>query len=375
MRHVRAVWLVRENLLTQPGGDTTQVLQTKAALERLGASIRLDSGPNFDASGCDLVHLFHLDRLWEHLPVCPRLRRLGMPSVLSTIYWPGDEFDAKARMGFQGLLSRTFGPRVYPTLRLVQRQALHALRHGLIHGWSRRLLRFRDATRYLLDTVSVILPNGRAELAEIENRFGPVRASVIVPNAVDAEEFRPPLPGEVVAREGVLCVGRIEPRKNQLGLIRALRGSGIPLTLVGRAGRFSSRYYRQCRREAGREVTFLDQRSPRELRELYRHACVHACVSWYETPGLASLEAAACACPIVVTEGGCTREYFGDHARYCRPDDPATILGAVEASFEHGPPRSLADDVLSRYSWEHAAEATARGYRLALGSTVERVGV
>lgn len=367
MRQVRAVWLVRDNLLTQPGGDTTQVLQTRAAIERLGVSVRLDSGPSFDASGCDLVHLFHLDRLWEHLPVCRRLRRLGLPVALSTIYWPGDDFDARGRVGLQGLLARTVGPRVYPSLRLVQRQGIHALRHGLWRGWDPRLLRFTHAARYLLDTAAVVLPNGRAELAEIERRFGPVRAAVVVPNAVDGSQFHEPPPGEAPPREGVLCVGRLEPRKNQLSLIRAMRGLDAPLTLVGRAGRFSAAYHRRCRDEAGKGVTFLDQRSHRELRDLYWRAAVHACVSWYETPGLASMEAAACGCAIVVSTGGCTREYFGRDALYCRPDDTASIRGSLQAALELPPRRDFADEFASRFTWDEAARATLDGYRAALG--------
>ena len=77
------------------------------------------------------------------------------------------------------------------------------------------------------------------------------------------------------------------------------------------------------------ELHSLISAGPEELRQLYRAASVHACVSWYETPGLVSLEAALSGCKLVVTPGGSTREYFGEDAFYCRPDDAASIRAAV----------------------------------------------
>jgi len=367
MRQPRAVWLVRENLLSDPGGDTTQILETKGTLERLGCSIRLESSPDFDHRGCDVAHLFHLDRLWEHLPACASVRQTGLPAVLSTIYWPGEEFDARGRLGLQGFLSRTFGPRIYPSLRLIQRQALHSIRHASLLGWDRRLFNFDAAVRHLLDTVKVILPNSKAELDQINAHFGPIPPAVVVPNAADVDIFTPPGANSPNERAGVLCVGRIEPRKNQLALIRALEGTGIPLTLVGKAGKYSAEYHRQCLAAAGTTITMLDHRSPLELRDLYRRSAVHACVSWYETPGLASLEAGFCGCALVVTPGGCTREYFGDRAHMCDPADSHSIRTAVLNALATPPAPAFPGELASRFTWENAARATLRGYRIALG--------
>ncbi len=358
---MRALWLVRDNLETHPGGDTTQILCTKAGLERLGVTVEPAHALGRDFREFDVVHLFHLDRLWEHLAVCRRLRSAHMPTVLSTIYWPADEFDRGARAGVQGALARLLGSSGYQTLRLLQRGGRAGPR-----GWNRRLLSFRCAARYLLDTCAVILPNSAAEQEVIEQRFGLRRPAVVVPNAADTDSFAPRPDEATGERRGVLCVGRIEPRKNQLALLEALRGSGIPLTLVGQAGRFSRRYAERCRRSAGADVRFVGQCAAAELREHYHRARVHACVSWYETPGLASLEAALCGCPIVVTPGGCTSEYFGESAHYCAPDDPRSIGAAVEAALAAEPSPDLAARVAREFNWDAAARNTLRGYELAL---------
>jgi glycosyltransferase involved in cell wall biosynthesis len=167
----------------------------------------------------------------------------------------------------------------------------------------------------------------------------------------------------------VLCVGRIEPRKNQLALIKALGDSRIPLTLVGQAGRFSGRYAERCRHAGGAEVRCVPHCAAAKLREFYCAARVHVSVSWYETPGLASLEAALCGCNLVVTPGGCTREYFGEDAHYCAPDDPRSIRAAVAAALAAEPKPGLAERVRREFNWDAAARGTLRGYELALGTT------
>lgn len=363
---MRVLWLVRENLIRHPGGDTVQILQTAEALRRRG--ITIDFAHDSDnLAGYDLVHLFHLDRLWENAAHAQRIRRAGRPAVLSTIYWPSDEFDRGGRAGFQGLLARTLGSRTYQDLRLFQRYLLYCRERRM---WPRRLLSslsFRRRVLELLDAVAVLLPNSRAEQQQIEGRFGVKRPAVIVPNAADASLFGLPT-GVPPARCGVLCVGRVEPRKNQLALIEALRGSGIPLTLVGQAGRFSGPYARHCRRAADAHVQFVDARPPAELCRLYHAAAVHACVSWYETPGLASLEAALCGCALVVTPGGCTREYFGDDASYAQPHDPASIRAAIEQALQRGPSAPLAQRVAREFTWDAAAAQTAVAYDLALSA-------
>lgn len=344
-----------------------QIQRTAAALRRGGIKIELTSDSNCDLSEYDLVHLFHLDRLWENIEHARRARAAGRPIVLSTIYWPGDEFDRAGRRGVQGWLARQVGSGVYQNLRLLQRCLLYAWERRRWPRSSSLLLSFRRAVAELLASTAVLLPNSRAEQQQIESRFHVARPAVVVPNAADTTVFGSPS-ADASPRAGVLCVGRIEPRKNQRALIEALRGSGVPLTLVGPVGRYNRRYGRRCRAAADSTVNFVGPQTPAELRRLYQAAAVHVNVSWYETPGLASLEAALCGCAVVVTPGGCTREYFGDEATYAQPNDPATIRTAVEQALARGPAAGLAERVAREYTWDRAAQQTLAAYRLALES-------
>jgi glycosyltransferase involved in cell wall biosynthesis len=367
---MRVLWPVREDLSSQAGGDTVQILSTAEALRRRGVRVHLSDESRPDFRGYDLVHLFHLDRLWENERHCRRIRAQNRPAVLSPIYWSSDEYDRLGRSSVQGLLARTLGGESYRSVRIAQQWFLHcAMRPGSL-GCGGPTISFHRSAEFVLRTVSVLLPNSRAEQQQIERSFRARPAVVVVPNAADPQTFRPASDPRRRHREGVLCVGRIEPRKNQLTLIRALRGTGICLTLVGEPGRHSRRYARRCAREADDRVRFIGSRPPGELSALYRSAMVHACVSWYETPGLANLEAALCGCAIVATPGGCTREYLGDEAHYCAPDDPDSIRRAVVAAMSEGPPPSLSDRVAREFTWEAAADKTLRAYHRALARGV-----
>src|SRR5262249_11519139 len=129
------------------------------------------------------------------------------------------------------------------------------------------------------------------------------------------EQFR----RETGLSDFVLCVGRLETRKNQLMLLKALETSELPIVLG--TGGFASqpRYETACRafRRAGR-THFIGKVEPALLKSMYSAARVHALPSWYELPGLVSLEAAACGATPVVSDFGTARDYFGSAAFYAR---------------------------------------------------------
>jgi glycosyltransferase involved in cell wall biosynthesis len=162
----------------------------------------------------------------------------------------------------------------------------------------------------------------------------------------------------------VLSVGRIEPRKNTLGLIRAIRPLGLPLVLIGEAPAGFQRYARECRRAGGDRVHWLgrlDHHDPL-LASAHAAAKVFALPSWFETPGLAALEAALAGCAVVVTPYGSTRDYFGDLVEYARPDRGMEIRRAILKCWNDGPDPRLARVIATHYLWPRVAQLTAEVY-------------
>ncbi len=91
----------------------------------------------------------------------------------------------------------------------------------------------------------------------------------------------------------VLCVARLEPRKNQLMLLEALRDDPRPMVLIAGGAEYVPAYAQLCRSFPRRGPTLVLGRLPGAmLAAAYRAAAVHCLPSWFELPGLVTLEAA-----------------------------------------------------------------------------------
>ena len=363
---MRVLFGVRPDLRSDYGGDTTQILRTRDQLQRLGVDVVLADTLDLQPSGFDIVHLFHLTRVYETHAQLRSVRAADprVPIVLSPIYWPTDEYDRLGRYGLERRLVSALGLRRWEAVKTAakwmrtrcprQRRALGAtLRCG-----------FEAQQRDLIVVADALLPNSAAEATVLQERFDvPAGKFHVVYNGCDgtetddasrdANERRP---------DRILCVGRIEPRKNTLGVIRALRDAPFRLTVVGDAGVYHHRYLRACRRAAGSNVEFHRRLEPSVLRDLYRASAVHVCASWYETPGLVNLEAALNGCRLVVPDRGSVREYFGDTAHYCDPTDETTIRHALDRALTAPHDPAAVHHRLARFTWPKAALSTLAAY-------------
>lgn len=330
----------RSNFLKSIAGDSIQLNKTKEYLERLGVRIKVSSDGETDPSGFDLVHLFNIMPIEETYRQYQNAKFHGKKFVLSTIYWNPDEF-----LNASGQV-KTFGV------------------------WWERTMPLR---REVLKEAAIILPNSNMEHEVLKKNFGRLPPAIIVPNAADPlfADARPDrFFQHYPMKDFILSVGRICQRKNQLMLIRAAKELGYPLVLIGPIN--DGLYYRECRREsAGHKVTYIDALTPLELASAYSAARVHALVSWYDTPGLVSLEAALADCRIVTTGRGSASEYFGNHAFYCDPGDVGSICKAIRDAWSSPKDNHLKEIVLRDYTWEKAALKTFQAYRRALTGLID----
>lgn len=92
---MKVLMQTRQNVFDLAGGDTTQLVKTKEALESKGIDVDLSLDLRPDVSGYDVVHLFNLTRVQETFIQSKNAKEAGKPVVLSTIYWPTDSFEKK----------------------------------------------------------------------------------------------------------------------------------------------------------------------------------------------------------------------------------------------------------------------------------------
>jgi glycosyltransferase involved in cell wall biosynthesis len=326
-----------------PGGGENQLIQTGRHLEEQGVRVRPFSPWTDRLESARLLHLFGMSR--EGLDLARLARARGVPVVLSPICW----YQPRAIAALEPKLTRKIA--------------------GLA-AWCLRSIAPRTPSwrRELLNSADVVLPNSRIEADQLVRLFGVPSARIrVVPNGV-----RPALgtasPDLFRERWGeapfVLSVGRIEPRKNTLGLIREIRRLGLPLVHIGDPVPGRHDYARECRRAGEGFVTWLgrlDHDDPM-LAAAYAAARVFALPSWFETPGLAALEAALAGCAVAITPFGSTREYFGAQAAYGRPHRPEEIRRAIRSCWDHGPDPRLAPRVATHYLWPNVAQITAEVY-------------
>jgi len=365
----------RVNLFKAPGGDTVQIQKTAAFLERLGISCDVLTSSIRDYSPYDIVHLFNYTRIQETALFARQAKKSNMPVVLSTVYWDNEETERLAELGWRKYINKYLNIDQIERLKglwrlVVERQVNMASLNLVMKGF----------IQLQMDTIGYIdyyLPNSEGEMALFQAKFGK-RSRLpysVIPNGIDPEiRHHDPVNHDRTFVDCVLCVGRIDGRKNQLNLVRALKGSSFKLVFVGQPGPNHSSYMEKVRKESGPNCYFLGQLPNEKVYQLCRLAKVHCLPSWYETPGLASLEAAATGCNIVITDRGSTKEYFGDFAYYCEPDSLDSIKDAVDIAYNSPKNDRLQKHVLENFTWEKAALKTAEAYEHVLKNHKRALG-
>lgn len=135
----------------------------------------------------------------------------------------------------------------------------------------------------------------------------------------------------------ILCVGTLEPRKNQIALIKAFeilkKGSGLPhkLVLIGSVGYKGKEVLRAIENsDFKRDIIHFSNKHLRELTPFYNLAELFVFPSYYEGFGLPVLEAMACGAPVVCSDAASLPEVAGDAAVFVPPDSPEALAKALE---------------------------------------------
>lgn len=359
----RVLMTTHQQALKVFGGAETQIFETLIALRDQGVRADLSLALRLPVEPYELLHLFNL----SYQDKAEQFRRIQTPWVVSTI------FSDCAEMFFNSLVARAIF--ALSDEASVER-ALQAWREGSLQitGLSREQFipsaEVRRAQQMILEGARGLLVLSERESQQLRSHFPSLRTPLhFVPNGVRPERFLEATPEAFVSQFGlkdfVLCVGRIEPAKNQALLVWALRGTGLPLVLAGRE--VDPEYAGMCRRWGGTQVHLVGELPPDLLASAYAAARVHALPSWGEVAGLASLEAGLAGCALVVTEHGGEKEYLGEYAFVCDPGNWRSIREAVIQAWEDTDRQEARRrHILQHYNWARAAQLTAEAYEAAL---------
>jgi glycosyltransferase involved in cell wall biosynthesis len=356
---MKILMIGRSNWFKSVGGDTIQAEKTAFYLRKLGVEVDIwneDSAPNYKQY--DALHFFNIIRPNVILAHC---MQSATPFVVSSIYVDYTEVDKIVRGGSIGVVQALFG---HDTIEYIKTIARAILRKESLGSFKYIIKGHRNSIQFILNKSSMILPNSESEGKRLFKDYGTKVPYKVIPNGIDLSEY----PTEINEgkKSGIICVGRIEQRKNQLNLIRAVQQTKFHLTIIGDASPNQKNYYLECRNAANEtpeQIDFLPFSDTQTLITHYQKAKVHALPSWFETTGLVNLEAAFCGCNIVITNKGDTSDYFEDKAFYCEPNDINSIASAITEAYESPFKESIRQLIVGNYNWQNAAEKTLEAYK------------
>jgi len=362
------------------GGDTIQMVKTAQYLKKLGIDVDISLQPNPNLADYDIVHLMNITRVAHTYLQLKNAKRQKKKVVLSPIYWNTRD------VAFSYILQAISCVKNIYTLKDVGAATFQSIVNRTFLTQANELLLNKRMASIVLSNVDCVLPNSYAELKILKESFPNVFRKknmeiVIVPNGVDEEIFCEASPKSFVEKyqikDFVLNVGRFSFRKNQLSLIKALKGTGLTVVFIGESKKITRHYaikdtidklyFQKCKRESNSSFIFLGSMPHEELASAYAACKVFALPSLYETPGLSALEAALTGANICITSEGCTHEYFSSFAFYCNPRDICSIRRATLQAYNTPKSEKLKEHVLRNFTWNHVAKATLKAYEQVLG--------
>lgn len=353
-----------------PEGGGGQVLaETAAGLRKLGVSTKVTTDLYPDVRGFDVVHAFNVWPPETSLPQMRYLRDTGVPIVWEPIFSDLYEFTWAKRV--MRLLSESV-PGSEGWARVLDGLGSETLVIDGLSRWSPNEI----CPGYLAAAAEMFAMAGHVSVCSLHeigmlSRMAPGVAAPfsVVHHGVDAPAFADATARDFTDRYGlvdfILCVGSVEPRKNQLMLIEAARDLDRSVVLVGSTHPVDQDYLELCRVRGGDAVVYVGQ-IPRELvASAYKAAAVHVLPSFAEGSALSTMEAAAAGCDIVTSNRGSEFEYYGDLVRTCDPLSPSSICAAIKLALTDSRGEELAMH-MHRFPWSRTAEMTLRIYHRAI---------
>jgi len=345
--NIRVAFFVYPSAFQNIGGGEILLLKTKEYLERKGVYCKLFDIWNDKLDDFDILHV--VGSVKDCLGLMETAKNKGIKIILDPIFFST----------FQRALYEHGGP---------ERKIASCARHLI-----KTLFPFFPSDRRkMMVLADAVIPNSHVEQKQLESLFWISKKKMhIVPNCVDAgfsEGDAGLFRTKYKLDNFILSVGRIEPRKNQLNLIRALKGFPAKLVIIGEPVSDYKDYYEECRSAGSGSTAFIGRIGHEDalLKSAYKACSCLVSPGWFETPGLAALEAALAGANIATTDKGCTKEYFLDFAEYFDPADKRQIRQAVEKAFSKERNPSLRDHVAKNFLWDRAAELNLEIYEKVL---------
>lgn len=259
-----------------------------------------------------------------------------------------------------------------PNSRVVM--TVHDLIPLLFPRWqtTRRVLYFKYFLKYRFRFVDRFIAVSNTTKQDLIDLFEIPDHRIDVVYEGVSEQFRPK---KKKREDFILTVGTLEPRKNFKRIIEAYISLRVKekisdkLIIVGKQGWLFDDIL-TIPEEFQDDIIFKGYVSEDELIRLFQTARFFIYASMYEGFGLPILEAMACGCPVITSNTSSMPEVAGDTALLVDPYQIEEIKNAMyNLTIDAGLCTKMSAEGIrraSQFSWQRAAEQTARVYEEAL---------
>lgn len=231
-----------------------------------------------------------------------------------------------------------------------------------------------------------VIAVSRTTASDLRRVLGvPAERIDVVYNGVAEALLRPARPAEVrelrqrLDLDGplVLCLGTVQPRKNQLAVLqgfllaRSRLPPGTTCLFVGRAGWKTQAFEHALAQVQGRQIRWIRELPDRDLRALYGAASLFVSPSSYEGFGLTVVEAMAQGCPVIALDRGATPEVVGHAGELLPAPEPELLAEAMVRLLEDRAQRERlarwGRQRAAAFTWQRSAYRHLAAYARALG--------
>jgi glycosyltransferase involved in cell wall biosynthesis len=205
------------------------------------------------------------------------------------------------------------------------------------------VLAYQRMIREVIGGARAVFPNSHSEWKAIESeaKVGNLKVRVI-PCGVDV------IKGVALSnRQDVLCIGRVEPRKNQVCIQEAFMecsANNDRLVFVGAVNRAHAGYAAQF--EEGcldTSIQHLGELPHEELMRVLNSAKGLVLGSFFETTGLVVMEALSRGVRVAMTDSPVARELYGESVIFINPYKKESVTVGI---------REILSEEISRNSWK-----------------------
>jgi glycosyltransferase involved in cell wall biosynthesis len=342
------------------GGQNIQIQKTVEYLKKNGINVTVSDEKNPNLTNYDVVHIFS----GKSFPQLMNALSKRKPVAFTPIFW-----DPKLNDAIPNYRGFAVINKVHRLISIFKKGYQCVFdRHFFLNN-IREDIKNSISFKNLIMYSHILLPQSNLEAEQVMNSYSITKPYHVVPNAADIG-FCKSKPDKFVAKydekDFVLCVARIEPRKNQLNLIKAIKRTNYTLVLIGPKHKDHTHYFNKCKKFFGNGVLYIPYLDYPMLSSAYAAAKVHVLPSFAETTGLSTIEASLAGCNVIITNRGCTSEYFEDLAIYCDPFSVDSIKESIVKAYNSPFQEELKRKILNNYTWEHTAKEILIGYEKAI---------